>query len=79
MLNFTVDLALREAELILGAVELALGDVVELSLIEAELVLSAVDLALGDVVGEHLLSNKPVRNPPLPATHYCTVEFQQQQ
>ncbi len=39
-----------EAELVLSAVELALGDVVELSLLEAELVQSAVELALVDVV-----------------------------
>jgi hypothetical protein len=37
MLNFTVVLALREAELVLSAVELALDDVVELRLVEAEL------------------------------------------
>jgi len=37
MLNFTVDLALREAELVLSAIELALIDVVELALVEAQL------------------------------------------
>jgi hypothetical protein len=73
-LTDVIELSLVAAELVMSAVELALIDVVELSLLEAELVASAVELALGDVVGEHLLSNKPVRNPPLPATH----EFQQQ-